>query len=142
MSNQTQTIIQVRDAEIDSIPEINLYKKDVLKVSTRNVRDIEVAISMLKNAISTLNKVEQLQYVQYSVEKNVIYNILLNLDKNKKEGTIEIWLKKNYNFWEGVETLPEIVDRLQSLLEYWESWYNYWNSSVSSCAKEPEKIEF
>jgi hypothetical protein len=71
MSNQTQTIIQVRDAEIDSIPEINLYKKDVLKVSTRNVRDIEVAISMLKNAISTLNKVEQLQYVQYSVEKKV-----------------------------------------------------------------------
>jgi hypothetical protein len=43
----------------------------VLKVSTRNVRDIEVAISMLKNAISTLNKVEQLQYVQYSVEKKV-----------------------------------------------------------------------
>jgi hypothetical protein len=137
-----ETIIQVRDAEIDSIPEINLYKKDVLKVSTRNVRDIEVAISMLKNAISTLNKVEQLQYVQYSVEKNVIYNIILDVDKNKKEGTIEIWLKKNYNFWEGVETLPEIVDRLQSLLEYWKKWYDYWTSDVDDCVPVPEKKVF
>jgi hypothetical protein len=138
----SKTIIQVRDAEIDSIPEINLYKKDVLKVSTRNVRDIEVAISMLKNAISTLNKVEQLQYVQYSVEKNVIYNIILDVDKNKKEGTIEIWLKKNYNFWEGVETLPEIVDRLQSLLEYWKKWYDYWTSDVDDCVPVPEKKVF
>ncbi|HCX04050.1 MAG TPA: hypothetical protein DHM42_06135 [Clostridiales bacterium] len=144
--NYCETPIELRDAGIDSVPEI-IIDNDILHASVRNIKTLNENIKILSDMLSTLRNIQRLHYVKLSMADVKYQYRLISIEKNKSEGIILIRVNHRENVWtkigvEGkIEDIFAIENKIQEIKSYYQGWYDFWTSKTGSLI-EPTKKEF